>query len=163
MLKYCKTEFIKMPKSIFTSLLLLALSSAALAECEKGSTVVFSCTTAKAKVIEVCDSGKTIDYSYGGKNSQPEIVIRALRTQASTNQYSGIGRHMANSVAVPNGDTSYSVFSGIDKMFEGDKKEPKQEAGVSVTVRQKLVARVMCDTKMPITDNMEGIKLKSSD
>lgn len=152
-----------MPTLIFISFLLIVFSSVANAECEKGSKVVFSCTTAKAKIIEVCDSGKTIDYSYGGKNSQPEIVVRAPRTQASTSQYAGIGRHMANSVAVPNGDTSYSVFSGIEKMFEGDKKEPKQEAGVSVSVGQKLVARVMCDTKMPITDNMEGIKLKSSD
>lgn len=152
-----------MPSLKFISLLFFAFSSAALAECEKGSKVIFSCTTGKAKIIEVCDSGKTIDYSYGMKDLRPEIVVRAFRSQASTTQYAGIGRHMANSVTVPNGDTTYSVFSGIDKMFEGDKKEPKQEAGVSVTVRQKLVATVMCDTKMPITDNMEGIKLKLSD
>ena len=163
MLTCWKTKIIKMPTLIFISFLSLAFSSAAIAECAKGSNVVFSCNTAKAKVIEVCDSGKTIDYSYGGKNLQPEIVVRASRTLASTTQYAGIGRHMTNAVTVPNGDTVYSVFSGIDKMLEGDKKEPKQVAGVSVTVKQKLVARVMCDTKMPITDNMEGIKLKPSE
>lgn len=151
------------PTQIILALSIFGITSFAMADCEKGSKTVFSCVTAKDKVIEVCDSGKTIDYSYGKNNFKPEIVVRATRKEASTTQWQGFGKHMSNSVEIPNGNTIYSVFKGVDKMMEGDKKEPQVEAGVSVEINKKLIATVSCDNKKPILDNIEGISLKPTE
>lgn len=137
--------------------------SLALAECGKGTQTVFSCTTAKGKVIEVCDAGKTIDYSFGKPDSKPEIVVKAPRQAASTTQWQGIGRTMSYSVEVPNGNTRYSVFWSVDKMMEGDTQEPAIEAGVAVEINQKPVATVRCDNKKPIVQEIEGIDLKATE
>lgn len=129
--------------------------SSALAACEKGSKTVFSCLAAKGKIIQVCDSGKTIDYSFGKPNA-PEIVVRAPRSEASTFQWQGIGRYLSYSVEVPNGSTTYNVFWGADRLTD----EHKIDAGVNVEINKKLVATVKCVGKKHIVQNIEGIDLK---
>lgn len=148
---------------IISSVLFIGITSVAIADCEKGSKTIFSCTTAKGKVIEVCDSGKTIDYSFGRQNSKPEIVVRTPRKEASTSQWQYVGRHMSYSVEIPNGNTVYSVFTSVDRLPEGDNKEPELEAGVAVESNKKHIANVMCDNKKPIIANIEGINLKPTE
>lgn len=131
-------------------------STLAEAACEPGSKTVFSCQTAKGKVIQVCDSGKTIDYTFGKPELAPEIVVRAPRGEASTFQWQGIGRYISYSVSIPNGNTVYSVFWSLDKLSESR----AIEAGVNVEVKQKLVATVNCADAKRIVQNIEGIHLK---
>lgn len=132
-----------------------ASSSAIAGACPKGSETVFSCIAAKGKVIQVCDSGKTIDYSFG-KPSTPEIVVRAPRNEASTYQWQGLGRSISYSVQVPNGNTTYSVFWSLDRATS----EREIDAGVRVEVNKKPVANVKCVGEKHIVQNIEGIDLK---
>ena len=133
--------------------------SVALADCETGSKTVFSCVTGKGKVIEVCDSVKTIDYSFGKPKSKPEIVVRVPRNEASTTQWQGIGRYESYSVEIPNGKTLYSVFWSADKLSETH----AVEAGVNVEVNQNLVATVKCAGEKHITQHIEGLNLKATE
>ena len=141
---------------LLSATLAFCTSSAANAACDKGSKTVFSCLTAKGKLIQVCDSGKTIDYSFGKPNLTPEIVVRAPRDEASTVQWAGVGRYLSYSVEIPNGNTIYSVFWGADRVSD----EHPIEAGVNVEVNNKLVATVKCAGEKNIVQNIEGIDLK---
>ena len=132
------------------------LSSGVMAACEKGSKTVFSCLAAKGKRIQVCDSGKTIEYSFGKTDERPEITVRAQRAEASTFQWQGIGRYISYTVEIPNGNTTYAVFWGADKLTENH----AVEAGVSVEVDKKPVATVKCVGEKHIVQNIEGIDLK---
>ena len=148
------------PVLLIPLILSVCFTATASASCKKPSKTVFSCVTGKGKLIEVCDSGKTIDYSFGNPDSKPEIVVRKPRKDASTTQWGGMGRHMSYSVEIPNGTTTYSVFWGVDKLMEGDKTEPPIQAGVSVEVNKKQVATIMCNNRKPIVQEIEGIDLK---
>ena len=134
----------------------LILSFNAMAACEKGSETVFSCITGKGKLIEVCDSKKTINYSFGEPTEKPEIVVRVPRNSATTTQWSGIGRWMSYSVEIPNGNTIYSVFWAADKLSE----KHSIEAGVNVEINKNLAATVKCVGEDKIFQNIEGIDLK---
>lgn len=128
------------------------------AKCEGGSKTVFSCFTAKGKQIEVCDTGKTIEYSYGKPKGKPEIVVKVPRSQASTSQWDGMGRYMSYSIDIPNGNTTYNVFWGADRLTD----EHAIEAGVNVLISNKMAATVKCSGKK-IEQDMEGIDLKPAE
>jgi hypothetical protein len=130
-------------------------SSSAIAACEKASKTVFSCLAEKGKVIQVCDSGKTIDYSFGKPNA-PEIVVHVPRSETSTFQWQGVGRYLSYSIEVPNGNATYSVFWGADRLTD----EHKIEAGVNVEINKSRVATVKCVGEKHIVQNIEGIDLK---
>ena len=147
-----------MLKAIVASFLLI-LSFNTMAACEKGSETVFSCVTGKGKLIEVCDSKKTIDYSFGKSKEKPEIVVRVPKNSATTTQWAGIGRWISYSVEIPNGNTIYSVFWAMDRLSE----EHKIEAGVNVEINKKLAATVKCVGENRIIQNIEGIDLKPTE
>lgn len=136
-------------------LAILGVSDAS-ARCDGGSATLFSCVTTKGKQIELCDAGKTIQYSFGKPQFKPEIVVTVPRNRASTSQWAGVGRYMTYSVDVPNGDTIYSVFWSADKIEQGI------EAGVNVLVKGKVAATVNCSERS-IDSNLEGVKLKPSE
>ena len=145
-------------KSPFPSLLATALlvsGVSAQAACPSAQATVFSCTTAKAKVIEVCDLGKNIGYSFGPAG-KPELALQVPRAQASTRQWEGIGRTISYSVDVPNGKTVYSVFWAADRMSD----DHEISAGVEVIINGKTAATVACDPKKKIVQGMEGVDLK---
>ena len=106
----------------------LPLSSAN-AGCGTDNKTVFSCQAAKGKIIQVCDAGKMIEYSFG-KAKAPEIVVRVPRNEASTSQWNGIGRYLSYAIDIPNGNTIYSVFWGSDRVTD----EHKIETGVNVEI-----------------------------
>ncbi len=148
-------------RKITSSLITLAvlMSAPAQAKCLSEKSTVFQCLTSKGKQIEVCDSGKTIDYSFGKPGSAPELAIRAKRDDASTYQWQGMGSAMTYSVDIPNGNTTYSVFWSADRMSEAH----AISAGVSVVVSGKSVATVNCAANKPITQQIEGIELKPTE
>ena len=133
------------------------LSPSAYAACAAGSETLFTCTTAKGKVIEVCDAGKTITYSFGSRQTKPEIALSVPRDKATTYQWEGIGRYMSYAVDIPNGSTTYSVFMGMDRLSEAH----AVEAGVHVLNNGKLLATVNCTDKS-LVGNLEGVKLSKT-
>jgi hypothetical protein len=116
--------------------------------------LLFSCLTANQKRISLYDAGSTIDYAFGKPNETPELSLQVPRAEASTWQWSGIGRQMNYSIEVPNGDTIYSVYWDVDRLAD----DPKAAAGVNVSVNDKIVATVECTSD--IINNMAGVDLK---
>lgn len=133
-----------------------ALPALAAPECVAPATLVFQCLTAKGKQIQVCDRGKTIDYSFGKPQAAPEIVVRAPRGEVSTFQWQGIGRYMTYALDIPNGNTVYSVTWSVDKMAP----DQGPEAGVDVEVNEKHVASVKCARNGRIIQAIEGMDVK---
>ena len=129
----------------------------AFSACAAGSKTLFACTTAKGKVVEVCDAGQTITYSFGSPKTKPEIALAVPRDKATTYQWEGIGRYMSYAVDIPNGSTTYNVFIGMDRLSEAH----AVEAGVNVLDNGKLLATVKCTDKNLI-GNLEGVKLSKT-
>lgn len=140
---------------VVCGLAILAAADAG-ARCDGDSATLFSCLTPRGKQIELCDRGRTIQYSFGKPQLKPEIVVTVPRHRASTSQWQGVGRYMTYSVDVPNGDTLYSVYWSADKIEQGI------EAGVNVLVKGKVVATVNC-TESSIDSSLEGVKLRPSE
>ena len=137
----------------------LIVSLNAIAACGKGSETIFSCITGKGKVIELCDSTKTIDYSFGKPTEKPEIVVSVPRTIASTTQWAGIGRWRNYSVEIPNGNTVYSIYWSVDSLA----RKNAIEAGVNVEIDQKNAATIKCVGEDKIVQHLEGIDLKPTE
>jgi hypothetical protein len=116
--------------------------------------LLFSCTTDNDKQILLHDSGKTIDYAFGKPNETPELSLKIPRSQASTWQWRGFGRWMSYSIDVPNGDTTYRVHWGLDRLSS----DHTIESGVNVLVNQQIVAEVQCSGN--ILNDMAGVNLK---
>lgn len=135
----------------------LAASNAS-AACERGTKEVFSCSTTKGKRIQLCESPAGIEYSFGAPAKAPEIVVKVPRDKASTSQWEGFGRWQTYSVDVPNGATTYRIFSGHDSQSP----DAPLEAGVNVLINGKDVATVACAPKS-VNNLIEGIKLKKTD
>jgi hypothetical protein len=64
---------------------------------------------------------------------------------------------MNYTVNIPNGSTTYRVFSNIDKFDE------YSGAGVEVEQNGNLLATVKCDESKPLINNIEGINLKPTE
>ncbi|ART81376.1 hypothetical protein CBP31_00950 [Oceanisphaera profunda] len=145
----------------FAGILIMTVffSGYASAKCDRDEQTIFSCLTGKSKLIEVCDAGKTVSYSFGFPNSKPEIVVTVPRNKASTYQWEGIGRYITYSVNIPNGNTDYNVFWSVDKLSD----EHAVEAGVNVEINQELVATVKCVGEKSIVQNIEGIELQRTE
>ena len=143
-----------MKQLVLALLVVLSMASVGQAACQ--SKTIFSCMTSKGKQIEVCDSGSTIEYSFGKPHAKPEKYLKLPRNQVTTTQWAGIGRHISYSVEIPSGDTVYSVFSSFDKI------ENKDEAGVAVIIKGKYVTTVQCSGK-EVVNNLEGVKLKPTE
>lgn len=125
------------------------------AECAPGGKLLFACTTANAKHIELCDYAKTLGYAFGATLDKPEMALRVPREQASTWQWQGVGRDESYAVDVPNGNTTYSVFWSRDRL----KENALPEAGVYVLVKQKLTATVKCQPES-VQSHLQGVDLK---
>ena len=143
---------------LVTALALAVLAPAALA-CGGMHELLFRCTTAKGKQIEVCDRGDIIGYSFGipGK---PEIHVGAKRDQVLSFQWQGISRYERYTVEVPNGNTTYRVYWTRDRESG---KAPGMDAGVEVEVNLKTVAVVHCALDKPLTQGLKGVDFGVAD
>lgn len=137
--------------------LALSVSVNSFAACDAGGKNIFYCQTAKGKKIEVCDLKKTILYAYGPLGKNPEILLNVPRDEASTVQWEGFGSSHTNSVTIPNGKTTYTVFSGV-KQKNG---EMVGDAGVEVSIDNKHAATVQCIDKN-FSQDLEGISLRKT-
>lgn len=151
------SEMFKQTKMrVITTLAVLITAAPVYAACPVKN-IIFACTTTNNKVLEVCNAGKAIDYSFGKKGAKSELAFSAPRSAVTTNQWQGIGRNMYYSVLIPNGtDTVYEVFSNVDKFGE------QTAFGIYVSVNGKQVATVECKPNT-VTDNIEGVNLRQAD
>ena len=143
--------------TLITLLLVYLFSTQLHAKCVKDSQTLFFCKIQKSgKLLEVCDAGKTIQYSFGKPRKKPELSLALPRNKVSTYQWAGVGRYEHYSVMIPNGDTTYTVFWGVDKLAEGF----PEEAGVTVEIKGREVARILCVNKT-VVHKLIDVNLKS--
>ena len=141
-------------KKLIIGLAVAVCSHSLFAACPSQSKTVFNCTTTNNKVIQVCDAGNTISYSFGKANATPELAITVPRNKVTTYQWQGIGRYENYAINIPNGKTIYRVNDSIDKI------EQKYTAGVDVNSNDKLLATLECAANKKITSKIQGIKLR---
>lgn len=146
-----------MIKAIIIAVLTLVFASVAYASCGEKSKVLFTCSTAKGKQLEVCNFGKTVRYSYGRPNAKPEIIVKVPREKVTGISWHASGRYITNAVNVPNGNTIYRISWSGDKLQESD----KLEGGVEVLVNDELKSRIYCQSE-PTIDNTEGIHFEEA-
>ncbi len=84
---------------------------------------------------------------------KPEMALSVPKNVASTKQWEGFGRNMYYSVLIPNGNTTYEVFSNVDKF------DQEISYGIYVIVNEEIAATIKCKANTVI-DNIEGIALK---
>lgn len=135
-------------------LLALLLPAGAMAACPSGQDTLFACTTTNGKQVQVCDAGRSIGYTFGRPGRAPELALNVPRNHASTYQWPGAGRTTTYSVTVPNGDTTYTVYSTFDRLAD----ELDFQHGIQVEVRGQQVANLRC-REPGLIDNMEGVDL----
>ena len=128
------------PRLVLCAVVLAVCGGHAYADCAGGSKTLFSCSTAKEKRIEVCETRGMIEYSFGHPLGRPEIVVRVPRAQVSQSQWTGAVRWNFYAVNVPHGDTTYSIFWGNDV----NASRVSQEGGVNVVAGGVVTATVLC-------------------
>ncbi len=145
---------------ISTSILLIYLLSAQLhAQCDQDSKTLFSCKIKKSgKLLEVCDAGKTINYTFGKVDKKPELSLSVSRDKVSTYQWAGVGRYENYSVIIPSGEATYNVFWGVDKLAKGY----PEDAGVTVEIKGEEIARILCVNKT-VVHNLIDVDLKPAE
>ncbi|QUY37617.1 hypothetical protein [Acinetobacter junii] len=141
-------------KKLIIGLAVAACSYSLFAACPSQTKTIFKCTTTNNKVIQVCDAGNTISYSFGKVNATPELAIKISRDKVTTYQWQGIGRYENYAINIPNGKTIYRVNDSLDKMSQ------QYTAGVEVSNNDKLLATVECAANKKITSKIQGIKLR---
>lgn len=141
-------------KKLIIGLAVAVCSHSLFAACPSQSKTLFNCTTTNNKVIQVCDAGNTISYSFGKANATPELAIAVSRDKVTTYQWEGFGRYENYAINIPNGKTIYRVNDSLDKMSQ------QYTAGVEVSNNDKLLATVECAANKKITSKIQGIKLR---
>lgn len=119
--------------------------------CGTGETLLFHCTTTNAKLVTLCDAGNTLRYAFGKLDgADPEMNLSIARSAASNSQGAA-----AQTIDLPNGNTTYSVFWGVDRMSDAH----EVEAGVLVQANGRHVATVNCKEDT-VQNFMEDVDLK---
>lgn len=142
-------------KKLLLSIIVSTFSIGVWANCSSPSKTIFQCTTTNNKVIQVCDAGKNITYSFGKQNQTPELSVAVARNKVKTYQWEGIGRYENYSVNIPNGNNFYRVFHSLDKINQST------SSGVEVSKNGDLLATVECSNSKKIINNLEGVNLQS--
>jgi len=132
--------------------ILISVAPIVRADCGAMEKTLFSCLTSKGKLIEVCNLGETIQYSFGRPKSKPEITVLLPTSKVSGESCYTCGRYISNSVYIPNKDTIYIVSWSSDKI---DTDVPLQ-GSVEVIINGKSKATIMCGSE-PVVGNSEGI------
>lgn len=121
--------------------------------CETGETLLFHCSTTNAKLVTLCDAGSSLRYTFGPMSADdPEMQLSVPRRNASTSQGAA-----AQTIVLPNANTVYSVFWGVNRISDAH----EVEAGVHVQVNGRHVATVLCQEDR-VQSFMEGVDLKSA-
>lgn len=154
--QYLHHNHTEIQKNMKKRLLLLTAcfaSTSVMAACPSNGKTIFHCTTNKNYVLQLCDQGKNIHYSFGKARQTPEMALAVARHKAKTWQWHGAGRTESYSVSVPNGNTTYRVFSSFDKI------DMQSSSGVEVERNGKLLTTIYCNENKPMVDRLMGVDL----
>jgi hypothetical protein len=136
----------KRPQSVMGSFLrrasfvsaAMCIAAPAFAICAGNQETVFSCTV-QSKTIELCLTPleQSVTYRFGPA-SAPEIELTRGFGEINMRPWNGIGRHIWNSVQLPNEGFSYELYWAFDKI------EREAAAGLNVLRGEQELATVEC-------------------
>lgn len=119
------------------------------AECAPRQQVFLSCQIeGQTTALEVCFDSSFATYSYGPIGGPAELKLSERLARLGYTPWPGMGRSIWEDVTFTNGDYSYTVFGGFDRMF-GDETEEDHPTplfgGVSVLKGDAEIASLTCD------------------
>ena len=96
-----------------TAFVLAVCPIAALA-CDAGEQVVFSCSTAHGKQVEVCQAPQSIHYAYGAPGKPAELRLSKTNEEFSWQHFEGVSSGIEDDLTFDNGSTRYMITHVAD-------------------------------------------------
>ena len=136
---------------LVTAGLTLAVSNVQ-AACPSAAKTVFSCSTTNNKVVDICELGPNLLYSFGRPNSRPELQFNIAKTRAYMYLWDGNTSSEYNEVYLPRGNTIYQAYQADHRNHGGT------EHGLNVFINNKPVANIRCRANSVI-ENFQQLEL----
>ena len=144
-----------MSKSLCAVLVTASLSLAvgnAQAACPATAKTVFSCSTTNNKVVDICELGQNLLYSFGRPNSRPELQFNIAKSRAYMYLWDGSTSSEYNELYLPRGNTIYQAYQADHRNHGGT------EHGLNVLINNKPVANIRCRANTVI-ENFQQLEL----
>ena len=122
---------------LVTAGLTLAVSNVQ-AACPSAAKTVFSCSTTNNKVVDICELGPNLLYSFGRPNSRPELQFNIAKSRAYMYLWDGSTSSEYNELYLPRGNTIYQAYQADHRNHGGT------EHGLNVFIHNKPVANIRC-------------------
>lgn len=106
---------------------LIAFTNPAWALCNPDERTFLTCEFPNGKYVEVCMNDEYVRYRFGRLGQSPELhLARSYGDGAEAVPWNGVGRAIWEAVRLTNGDITYEVYGGFDKI---DAIEDNPDAG----------------------------------
>lgn len=136
---------------LVTAGLTLAVSNVQ-AACPSAAKTVFSCTTTNNKVVDICELGQNLLYSFGKPRAKPELQFNIAKNRAYMYLWDGNTSSEYNEVYLPRGNTIYQAYQANHRNHGGT------EHGLNVLINKKPVANIRCRANTVI-ENFQQLEL----
>ena len=136
---------------LVTAGLTLAVSNVQ-AACPSAAKTVFSCSTTNNKVVDICELGQNLLYSFGRPNSRPELQFNIAKSRAYMYLWDGSTSSEYNELYLPRGNTIYQAYQANHRNHGGT------EHGLNVLINKKPVANIRCRANTVI-ENFQQLEL----
>ncbi len=144
-----------MSKSLCAVLVTASLSLAvgnAQAACPATAKTVFSCSTTNNKVVDICEIGQHLLYSFGKPRAKPELQFNIAKSRAYMYLWDGSTSSEYNELYLPRGNTIYQAYQANHRNHGGT------EHGLNVLINKKPVANIRCRANTVI-ENFQQLEL----
>lgn len=133
---------------VMSLILMASFGSPASAQCGGVLEPFLTCEIGvKRKALSVCYNDDIVTYRFGPAD-RPELVLTETVATIDFTPWPGVGRSIWEEVRFHNGDYTYTVYAGFDRMF-GDEKDTDIEnrffGSVTVTRNGQTLAELSCN------------------
>ena len=136
---------------LVTAGLTLAVSNVQ-AACPSAAKTVFSCSTTNNKVVDICELGQHLLYSFGKPRAKPELQFNIAKSRAYMYLWDGSTSSEYNELYLPRGNTIYQAYQANHRNHGGT------EHGLNVFINNKPVANIRCRANSVI-ENFQQLEL----
>ena len=136
---------------LVTAGLTLAVSNVQ-AACPSAAKTVFSCSTTNNKVVDICELGQHLLYSFGKPRAKPELQFNIAKSRAYMYLWDGSTSSEYNELYLPRGNTIYQAYQANHRNHGGT------EHGLNVLINKKPVANIRCRANTVI-ENFQQLEL----
>jgi hypothetical protein len=102
--------------------------------------LIFKCSTENNKSVSVYQDGRNLIYTFGKKNSKPEIELTRNKEQLSITQEIPVGTGLNSSIEFKNGIYSYTITESLNRVSE----EHEASAWLEVSKNKDVISSMDC-------------------